>query len=70
MHPDRAICRNTNVPCGIPCCGSGISSSVRNSGGIEASGGEKNIKSLDRGKDDKELIGDCTAPTIIEGEED
>ena len=70
MHPDRAICRNTNVPCGIPCCGSGISSSVRNSGGIEASGGEKNIKNFDRGKDDKELIGDCTAPTIIEGEED
>tara|TARA_Y100000310_G_scaffold267510_1_gene279528 strand:- start:3931 stop:6375 length:2445 start_codon:yes stop_codon:yes gene_type:complete len=72
MHPDRATCRNTNVPCGIPCCGSGISV-LLNSGGIESSGGEKEIGNFDRGKGDKEStinnledLGDSFIPIITE----
>ena len=72
MHPDRATCRNTNVPCGIPCCGSGTSVSL-NSGGVEGSGGEKNISQFDRGESDKEStvkdlenLGDSFIPSATE----
>ena len=72
MYPDRGTCRNTNVPCGLPCCGSGISVSL-NSGGVEGSGGEKNISKFDRGEGDKEStakdlenLGDSFIPITTE----